>query len=222
MAKRKLLIKDKEEILKIIAKYLDNKELKNLKEELFKKQTEFEKYINDWYCKEFKITKELLDFANKYNIFSTVYECKVDNNNYRDTKEPLTYFNGRGYYGDDFYCQYYNFSFNLKLPYYDKLNYIKLDNDFSCYENIRRIYKEFVDNICNKIHEKSKEVYKVYKEIKNIINSSDYVEDFENIIEIQEVTDFINQRFINKKSTALCALNKEKIDFVKNYLTSLK
>lgn len=223
MAKRKLLIKDKEEILKIIAKFLDNKELKSLKEELFKKQSEFEKYINDWYCKEFKITKELLDFANKYNIFSTVYECKIDNNNYRDTKEPLTYFDSRNYcYGDDFYCRYYGFNFKLNLPYYDKLCYIKLDNEFSCYENIGKIYKNQLENIYEKIHEKSKEVYNIYKDIKSIINSSDYVEDFENIIKIQEVTDFINQRFINKKSTALCALNKEKIDFVKNYLTSLK
>lgn len=222
MAKRKLLVKDKETILKIIAKYLDKKELKKLKDEVFKKQIEFEKEITDWYCKEFKISKELLDFANKYNILSTVYDCKLDYDCYRDKDTPHSYFDSNYYIGDDFYYQYYSYSFSMKLPYYDKLCYIKMDNEFNCYENIKKSYFNKIEEVCTQLHKKSKEVYDMYKEIKNVINSSDYVEDFENIIEIQEVTDYINQRFINKKSTALCALNKEKIDFIKNYLTSIK
>lgn len=219
MAKRKLLIKDKEEILKIIAKFLDNKELKELKDKLAKKQEKFKEEITEEYIKTFKITKELLDFANKYNIKSKSY---LSFNGYNEG-EVFNIFSSTKLYTDDFMRTYYTFDYEIDFPYYDRLSYVTFgESDITTNNYIRDKYKKYIIEICNELHNKSKEIVKIYRDIKNIINSSDYVEDFENIIEIQEVTDFINQRFINKKSTALCAINKEKIDFVKNYLTSLK
>lgn len=75
---------------------------------------------------------------------------------------------------------------------------------------------------CEAVVEKSKKVIEMFNDIQKIIWNSEFVEDFEKIIDIQEVTDYVNNRFINKKSTALSTINQEKIDFVKNYLTSLK
>lgn len=221
MTKRKLLIKDKEEILKIIAKFLYNKEIKSLYDELVKKQTQFDEDIRKWYYKEFNITKDLLDFANKYNIIYECYACNVDEKRLNKIY-PLKIFNYTNSYMDNFINNYWTACYNLKLPYYNKLDYITISTGNSTSNEINNKYIEIVENICIQINDKSEEILKIYKDIKNIIQSSDYVEDFENIIKIQEVTDFINQRFINKKSTAICALNKEKIDFVKNYLTSIK
>lgn len=218
MAKRKLLIKDKEEILRIIAKYLDNKELKELKDKLAEKQAEFEQIILEDYSKTFNLDKSLLNFANKYNYKSTVYVSF--SYNYGDR---FDIFDNKFNIQDDFMYQCYAFDYNFKLPFYDRLNYVPYGNYVNITSNyIKDKYTDYVREFCKAIHEKSKEVLEIYKTIKDIITSSDYVEDFENIIDIQEVTNYINQRFINKKSTAICALNKEKIDFVKNYLTSIK
>lgn len=219
MAKRKLLVKDKVEILRIVAKFLDNKELKELKDKLSEKQTQFEKDITEEYIAVFNLTKELLDFANKYNIKSKTYSYF---NGYNE-EDRFNIFNSNDKYADDYLSIHYKFENEFDLPYYDRLSYVTFGkSDISTNNYIRDKYKNYIKEICKEIHDKSQEVVKIYRDIKNIINSSDCVEDFENIIKIQEVTDYINQRFINKRSTALCAINKEKIDFIKNYLTSIK
>lgn len=105
MTKRKLLIKDKEEILKIIAKFLYNKEIKSLYDELVKKQTQFDEDIRKWYYKEFNITKDLLDFANKYNIIYECYACNVDEKRLNKIY-PLKIFNYTNSYMDNFINNY--------------------------------------------------------------------------------------------------------------------
>ena len=99
MAKRKLLNKDKEEILKIIAKFLDNKELKDTKDKLIEKQEKFKKEFTEEYIKTFNITKELLDFADKYYIKSNSYVCFSGYNE----NERFSLFRGTGNYSDDFF-----------------------------------------------------------------------------------------------------------------------
>ena len=98
MAKRKLFVKDKEEILRIIAKYLDNKELKELKDKLKEKAEEFRQIILEDYSKTFNLDKSLLDFSNKYNYASIVYvafsynyEDKFDVFDSKSSAEPLLF-----------------------------------------------------------------------------------------------------------------------------------
>ena len=219
MAKRKLLIKDKEALIDIIAKYLDDKELKELKNKIIEKQDEFNKENLKDYLKTFNISNDIYNFALKYNILSYVYNCGFDYHS-QDNWKIFDYRQGKNKNYIDEFC---SFNYSFKLPYYDSLSYVYYgDENTTTSSCIVTKYRKFMKPYCEAVVEKSKKVIEMFNDIQKIIWNSEFVEDFEKIIDIQEVTDYVNNKFINKKSTALSTINQEKIDFIKNYLTSLK
>ena len=222
MDKIKLTQKDKENILKCIATFLYKTHLEKLDNKIKKVQEEFINNITIDYLKKFNITKEIKDFADNYNIYDTITLHIINNNS---SFENSLYLNRFHYsYEVNFYFMNKSaYELSFKLPYYNKLNYLNIigEKNFCCYAN--NLYTESLLELANKYKEKSLQIKNDYNVFKDVINSCVYNTEIEEFIKnIPQVDEYMEQRFNKKLSTDLCTINKEKIDFVKNYLKNKK
>ena len=62
---------------------------------------------------------------------------------------------------------------------------------------------------------------KIYLDFKAILDLCNTDVDVNEHFQIPEITEYFEKRFGKKLSTELSTVNKEKIDFIKNYLNSI-
>jgi hypothetical protein len=224
MAKNKLTKDDKHKIKYLIAKFIYKKEgLDKLEEEREKLIEDFKVKSRETYYSIFNIKKEMIDFANKYDVTDWV-SLSIDQD-YRTNENIHDKFDPDGCSRDwNFYttsCIWQDFH-TFKLPFYNKLSYLPLEKTLkdygSFYDLLHKKYKECLYDNLLMTSSKSKTALETYKTFDSIIDLCFFDVDVLEHIQIPEITEYFEKRFGKKLSTDLCTVNKEKIDFIKNYL----
>ena len=82
-------------------------------------------------------------------------------------------------------------------------------------------YKEVLRNNLTQTNERSTIARKIYLDFKAILDLCNTDVDVNEHFQIPEITEYFEKRFGKKLSTELSTVNKEKIDFIKNYLNSI-
>lgn len=225
MTKVKITTKDREGILKIIAEYLYKKELSKDLKKLNDKKEKFIKDIREWYIAYFNIDKHLLDFAEKYNINET---CNISCNTYYYGSEVNKTTNKNCYKNFDYEEIDHNcvnmtsYPIRFDLPYYNKLSFISVSEDNKvCDFFIYKKYIEYMYETFINYEKKTEETSNIFKKFKKIVTSCMYYDELQKFINFKELNTFIDKRLNKKLSTELCTINKETVDFVKNYLESI-
>lgn len=227
MAKNKLTKEDKKQLAYIIANFIYKKEgLKDLNEERNNIKNKFLDDIEKLYYSLFNLDDDLIKFAKKYGIQQQVtlhidrdYSLKED---IYGTFNPNKYSYDWDYYTKD--NSYYENS-EKRLPFYGTLCYqpvdIGNDKNTSISRFIDKKYKEALQNNLVMTNEKSKIANKIYLDFKAILELCNTDVDVNEHFQIPEITEYFEKRFGKKLSTDLSTVNKEKIDFIKNYLNSV-
>lgn len=226
MAKNKLNKEDKKQLAYLIADFIYRKEgLKELEEEREKIKEKFLDDIENLYYKLFNIDKNLIDFAKKYGIVYKI-SLHIDKNYSADEKIYENFSPDNNYQWDYFErdASYYEHTERI-LPFYDRLIYQTVDignnknTTFSAF--IGKKYKEVLRDNLTKTTEKSEIAKKIYLDFKTILELCNTDVDVYEHFQIPEITEYFEKRFGKKLSTELSTVNKEKIDFIKNYLNSI-
>lgn len=227
MAKNKLNKEDKKQLAYIIANFIYKKEgLKDLKEERNKIKEKFLDDIEKLYYNLFNMDKTVIDFAKKYGIQQSI-TLRIDRD-YTVKEDIYETFDPNKYsYDWDFHAKdnsYYENS-EKRLPFYGTLCYQPVDigNDKNTSINsfIGKKYKEVLQNNLAQTCERSKIAEKIYLDFKAILDLCNTDVDVNEHFQIPEITEYFEKRFGKKLSTELSTVNKEKIDFIKNYLKSI-
>lgn len=218
MAKHKLTVKDKEDIRAIIFRNIEKQHpefnyAKYIKEE----KDIITEYVQDWVDNCLELSQEVKNFIKEYNL-ADKYDygyCNLINDH--DIE-------GRSSYN--------NISFSISLqcirelrykaPKYLPIKYKKLLEDkITILDCIYIICKEEGERLNLEIQKREREFMKIYNNFKNILYSCKYLEDVGNMIPLPEITKYIESRLL-KQCTTLAPINKESINFVDNYIKSLK
>lgn len=189
------------------------------------RKEKFIKDIKEWYIGRFNIDKHLLEFSDKYNIVDT---CSINCNTYYYGSEVNKDIHKNCYKSFDYDKLDYDcinmtfYPLHFELPYYNKLSYIPADEnnkvcDYVIYSKyINYMYETFLD-----YEKKTQEIVDVYKKFKKIVTSCMYYDELQKFINFKELNTFIDKKLNKKLSTELCTINKDTVDFVKNYLESI-
>ena len=223
MAKNKLTKDDKRQLAYLIADFIYKKEgLKDLNDERKKIKEKFLDDIEKIYHSVFNLDKTLIDFAKKYGIQHQV-TLHMDRD-YREKEDIYGTFSPNNSYDWDYFVKdnsYYENS-GKYLPYFGTLCYQSVDignhknTNFSHFIGMK--YKEVLRNNLYQTNERSKIAHKIYLDFKAILDLCNTDVDVNEHFQIPEITEYFEKRFGKKLSTELSTVNKEKIDFIKNYL----
>lgn len=226
MAKNKLTKDDKKQLAYIIANFIYKKEgLNDLNDEREKIKEKFLDDIEELYYSLFNIDKSLIDFANKYGIQHQV-SLYIDRD-YKAKEDIYSSFSPNISYDWDYFKNDHSYYENSGkyLPYYNTLCYQTIDigNEKDTYISsyIVKKYKEVLRDNLIITSEKSEKAKKIYLDFKAILNLCNTDVDVNEHFQIPEITEYFEKRFGKKLSTELSTVNKEKIDFIKNYLNSI-
>lgn len=230
MAKNKLTKNDRDELSKIIAKIIYKKEkIDKRYEDLYEAQNEFFKFFKRFYYGEFHISEEIEKFGLNYNFNDNLsVSCYKSKENYYSN----TCFQIFNPYNSDRYANVYSsdtMRFQPQLIFYSHLSYINIDTETEdgdpiskpLYQYAEEMYKGFVYKACCALEEASKKAKEAYDNFNNILELCAYDTDVLEYIDTMEIQEYFHKRFNKKLSTELCTLNKDKIDFIKNYLKSV-
>lgn len=230
MAKNKLNKSDKEELSNIIAKIIYKKEKIDKKfEDLYEAQNIFFKNFREFYYKHFNISNEIEEFGLNYNFNDNLSVCCY--------KSKANYYNNTCFqvfdpYNNDRYSNVYSsdiMRFQPQLIFYSHLSYINIDIETEngeiiskpLYQYAEEMYKKYVYNACCALEEASIKAKEAYDNFNGILELCGYDTDVLEYIDTMEIQEYFHKRFNKKLSTELCTLNKDKIDFIKNYLKSV-
>lgn len=217
MAKHKITVKDKEAIRDLIIKNIEKQYpefdyITYIKEEKEKIET----YLNDWVKHCWKQSEEVQKFLNQFELYEFNSYGHHYINTTHDTIDTSNYF-----------CLnvYTIFGLRNKKPLILPEKYENLiisSNDCITFQNIIfKIAKEEYDRISLEIRKKEKEFMKIYSNFKNILFSCKYLEDVGEMIPLPEVVEYIENKLLSQ-CTLLAPINKESINFVDNYIKTLK
>lgn len=222
MAKHKLTVKDKTELRNIIFKNIEAQHpIFNYNTYITEEKKRIEDYLETWRCVCWKQSDEVQKFLNQFELWQkqtygdTVIDTSHDNvcdvyESHRKTFmiEVKTIWSLRN-------------KAPLVLPEIYK-DVITSDNRcITFYDVIYKIAKYEANRIGLEIQKREKEFMKIYSNFKNILYSCNYLEDIGTMIPLPEITAYIESRLL-KQCTTIAPINKESIDFVDNYIKSLK
>lgn len=218
MAKHKLTVKDKTDIRNIIFKNIEaqypqfdynayiEQEIETLKE-----------YLQDWADNCLELSQDVKNFIKEYYLAhesnygyaSLINDHDIESNYPYNTKGfsiPISMI----------------WDLRNKAPKYKPIKYKKLLEDkVTIQECLSAICREEGERINLEIQKREREFMDIYKNFKNILYSCVYLEDVGNMIPLPEITKYIESRLL-KQCTTLAPINKESINFVDNYIKSIK
>lgn len=222
MTKHKLTIKDKTEIRDIIFKNIETQHPIFDYEKYFETEKKrIEDYLETWRCVCWKQSDEVQKFLNQFNLWKKdTYGYSVIDLGHDNSSESYPELRKAFRVEVNSIWDMRNKT-PLVLPelYKDIIN-----NDNYCltyYDIISKIVRYEVDKINLEIQKREKEFMKIYSNFKNILYSCKYLEDIGTMIPLPEITKYIEYR-LSAQCTTLAPINKESINFVDNYIKSLK
>lgn len=218
MAKHKLTVKDKMDIRDIIFRNIETQNPKfNYANYIKEEMDTITEYVQDWADNCLNFSQEVKDFIKEYNL--------AHENNYG----YCNLINDHDIEGRSLYNQI-NFSISIrciweirhKAPKYLPIKYKKLLEDkITIQDCLYAIAREEGERLNLEIQKREREFMEIYSNFKNILYSCKYLEDVGNMIPLPEITKYIEGRLL-KQCTTLAPINKESINFVDNYIKSLK
>lgn len=218
MAKHKLTVKDKMDIRDIIFKNIETQNPKFNYEKFIEEEKDIiTEYVQDWVDNCLKLSQEVKDFIKEYNL--------ADKNDYG----YCVLINDHDIEGRNSYNTT-SFSISIqcirelryKAPKYLPIKYKKLLEDkITILDCLYAICREEGERLNLEIQKREREFMEIYSNFKNILYSCKYLEDVGNMIPLPEITKYIESRLL-KQCTTLAPINKESINFVDNYIKSLK
>lgn len=218
MAKHKLTVKDKTELRDIIFKNIETQHpIFDYEKYIETEKQKIEDYLNCWRLVCWKQTSDIQTFFNTYNLeeeqnfghrYLNISHDDAIKDKYFDLKVKSIW------------------ALRNKTPAVMPNLYkdILINSSVNCvtfYDYIFRIHKYEADRIELEIQKREKEFMKIYSNFKNILYSCKYLEDVGNMIPLPEIIKYIEGRLL-KQCTTLAPINKESINFVDNYIKSLK
>lgn len=218
MAKHKLTVKDKMDIRDIIFRNIETQNPKFNYEKFIEEEKEIiREYVQDWADNCLELSQDVKNFIKEYNLDheSNYGYCNLINDH--DIE-------GRNSYNQ------INFVINIrsiwelrnKAPKYLPIKYKKLLEDkITIQDCLFAIAKYEGERLNLEIQKREREFMEIYSNFKNILYSCKYLEDVGNMIPLPEITKYIESRLL-KQCTTLAPINKESINFVDNYIKSLK
>ena len=218
MAKHKLTVKDKMDIRDIIFRNIEEQNPKFNYENYIKEEIDvITEYVQDWADNCLELPQEVKDFIKTYGLGSK--------NNYG----YCSLINDHDIEGRNIYKQK-SFSIGIhsiwelrnKAPKYKPIKYKKLLEDkITIQDCLYAIANNEGERLNLEIQKREREFMDIYRNFKNILYSCKYLEDVGNMIPLPEITKYIEGRLL-KQCTTLAPINKESINFVDNYIKSLK
>jgi hypothetical protein len=218
MAKHKLTVKDKMDIRDIIFRNIETQNPKFNYEKFIEEEKEIiTEYVQDWADNCLNLSQEVKNFIKEYNLAheSNYGYCNLICDHDIEGKYNYTQ---------------RNFSITVngiwelrhKAPKYKPVKYKKLLEDkVTIQECLSAICREEGERLNLEIQKREREFMDIYRNFKNILYSCKYLEDVGNMIPLPEITKYIEGRLL-KQCTTLAPINKESINFVDNYIKSLK
>lgn len=222
MAKHKLTVKDKTEIRDIIFKNIETQHPIFDYEKYFETEKKrVEDYLETWRCVCWKQSDEVQKFLNLFDMWqkSTYGYCLIDLSHDNSSE---TYSNLRKTFEVEVNSIWdMRNKAPLVLPELYKDIIINDSHCVTFYDIIHKIVKYEADRIELEIQKREKEFMKIYSNFKNILYSCKYLEDVGTMIPLPEITKYVEDRLL-AQCTTLAPINKESINFVDNYIKSLK
>lgn len=217
MAKHKLTVKDKTELREIIFKSIETQHpIFDYERYIKTEKQKIEDYLNCWRLVCWKQTSDIQTFFNMYDLEEEqCYGHRYLNISHDDATKEI-------FFGLNVQTVW---ALRNKAPavmpdlYKDML--ISSTNCVSFYDYMFKIHRYEADRIELEIQKREKEFMKIYSNFKNILYSCKYLEDVGNMIPLPEITKYIEGRLL-KQCTTLAPINKESINFVDNYIKSIK
>lgn len=217
MAKHKLTIADKTELRDIIFKNIEKQHpIFDYEKYIEEEKQRIEDYLNCWRLVCWKQSDDVQTFFNTYNLEEEQqYGYKNLNIGHDDIKK------------EKFFCLKVKtiWSLRSKTPaVMPDLYKDVLINSAYCtafYDYLNKISNYEAERIELEIQKREKEFMKIYNNFKNILYSCKYLEDVGTMIPLPEIIKYIEGRLL-KQCTTLAPINKDSINFVDNYIKSLK
>lgn len=218
MAKHKITVTDKNKIRDIIFKTIEQQnpifDYKKYIDEQLEITTE---YVQDWVDNCLKLSPDVKAFIKEYNLGS--------NNGYGyGTLIADHDFESRNNYETKNFCLYIKCLWDLrcKTPKYKPIKYIKvLEDKNTIVDCLYAIAKDEGETINLEIQKREREFMKIYSNFKNILYSVKYLEDLANLIPLPEVVKYVEEKLL-AQCTTLAPINQESINFVDNYIKTIK
>lgn len=218
MAKHKLTVKDKMDIRDIIFRNIEQQNPKfNYENYIEEERTIITEYLQEWADNCLELPQEVKNFIKEYNLAheNSYGYCNLINDHDIEGK-----------------CSYKQKNFNIsinsiwelrnKAPKYKPIKYKKLLEDkVTIQECLSVVARHEGERLNLEIQKREREFMEIYTNFKNILYSCKYLEDVGNMIPLPEITKYIEGRLL-KQCTTLAPINKESINFVDNYIKSLK
>lgn len=218
MAKHKITIKDKEDIRDIIFKNIEEQHPEFNYEKFIEEEKDIiTEYVQDWADNCLELSQDVKNFIKEYNLAHTYKYGYCDLINDHDIDCRNTYKHANFDIAIDYIWELRN-----RAPKYKPIKYKKLLEDkITIQDCLYAIAKEEGERLNIEIQKREREFMKIYNNFKNILYSCKYLEDICNMIPLPEITKYIEGRLL-KQCTTLAPINKESINFVDNYIKSLK
>ena len=218
MAKHKLTVRDKMDIRDIIFKNIENQNpIFNYENFIEEEKDIITEYVQDWVDNCLELPLDVKNFVKEYNLAQ------------EHTYGYCSLINDHDIEGKNVYNQK-SFSINIrcvwelrnKAPKYKPIKYIRLLEDkVTIQECLSTIARNEGERLNLEIQKREREFMKIYSNFKNILYSCKYLEDVGTMIPLPEITKYIEGRLL-KQCTTLAPINKESINFVDNYIKTLK
>ena len=218
MAKHKITLTDKNKIRNIIFKTIEQQnpmfDYNKYIDEHINITTE---YVQDWVDNCLELSPDVKDFIKTYDL------AKSNGYGY-GTLIADHDFEGRNGYDQRSFSLYIKTMWDLryKAPKYKPIKYIKiLEDKNTIVDCIYAIVKDECETINLEIQKREREFMKIYSNFKNILYSVKYLEDLANLIPLPEVVKYVEEKLL-AQCTTLAPINQESINFVDNYVKTLK
>lgn len=222
MAKHKLTVKDKMDIRDIIFKSIETQHpIFDYNTYITEEKKRIEDYLETWRCVCWKQTDEVQKFLNQFELWQkqtygySVIDVGHDNACNVHSEHERTFVIEVNSIWD------LRNKTPLVLPELYKDMIINDNHCVTFYDIMHKIAKYEADRINLEIQKREREFMDIYSNFKNILYSCKYLEDVGNMIPLPEITKYIEGRLL-KQCTTLAPINKESINFVDNYIKSIK
>lgn len=218
MPKHKITVKDKEEIRKIIYNTIEEQNPNFNYKKYIKERIEIiTEYVQDWVDNCLELSPDVKDFIKKYDL--------AHSNNYGYGTLICDHdFENRTVYNVSGFCITIKLLWELrnKEPKYKPIKYTKILQDkVTIQDCLYAIAKDEAETLNLEIQKREREFMKIYSNFKNILYSVKYLEDLANLIPLPEVVKYVEERLM-AQCTTLAPINQESINFVDNYIKTIK
>lgn len=222
MAKHKLTVKDKTELRDIIFKNIEKQHpIFDYNAYITEEKKRIEDYLETWRLVCWKQSDEVQKFLNQFELWQKqTYGYRIFDIGHDNVCDDFSE-NRKSFILEVNTVWDMRYKTPLALPELYKDIIINDKDCITFYDIIHKIAKYEADRIELEIQKREKEFMKIYNNFKNILYSCKYLEDVGNMIPLPEITEYIEGRLL-KQCTTLAPINKESINFVDNYIKSLK